>query len=125
MATFRQIIYVLASIADALTYAHKLGILHQDVKLCNILLDANNKPTDFGLARMMQARHSTLRQDMLVGLHYMSPEQAKGNQELGPGTDIYALGVMYGRQGYSTRRSARHAYDAAAADLCGERQSRP
>jgi serine/threonine protein kinase len=98
MLSFRQTIDILATVASALTYAHELGILHRDVKPSNILLDANKTPylTDFGLARMMQAGQSTLSQDMLVGTpHYMSPEQAKGNRELGPGTDIYSLGVMY------------------------------
>ncbi len=95
--SFEQIIGILAAVADGLTYAHRRGVLHRDVKPSNIILDADQRPylTDFGLARLAQSGQSTLSQDMLIGTpHYISPEQARGNSELGPGTDIYALGVI-------------------------------
>lgn len=95
--SFEQIISILAAVADGLTYAHQRGVLHRDVKPSNIILDADQRPylTDFGLARLAQSGQSTLSQDMLIGTpHYISPEQARGNSELGPGTDIYALGVI-------------------------------
>ncbi|MEP6988413.1 MAG: protein kinase, partial [Chloroflexota bacterium] len=66
-------------------------------KPSNILIDSANRPyiTDFGLARMTQTSQSTMSQDMLMGTpHYMSPEQAKGTEELTPATDIYSLGVI-------------------------------
>lgn len=88
---------ILSSIASALTYAHETGVLHRDIKPTNILIDQDMRPyiTDFGLARLAQASQSTLSQDMLMGTpHYISPEQAKGSEDLGPGTDIYSFGVI-------------------------------
>ncbi len=91
------ILDMLTAVAAGLTYAHERHVLHRDIKPSNILVDSANRPyiTDFGLARMTQASQSTLSQDMLMGTpHYMSPEQAKGTDDLGPATDIYSLGVI-------------------------------
>ncbi len=95
--TKSQILDMLVGVADGLSYAHERHVLHRDIKPSNILIDSSYRPyiTDFGLARMTQASQSTLSQDMLMGTpHYMSPEQAKGTDDLGPATDIYSLGVV-------------------------------
>jgi serine/threonine protein kinase len=92
-----EVLDMLTAVANGLTYAHERHVLHRDIKPSNILVDSSKRPyiTDFGLARMTQAAQSTLSQDMLMGTpHYMSPEQAKGTDDLGPATDIYSLGVI-------------------------------
>ncbi|NDJ77386.1 MAG: serine/threonine protein kinase [Chloroflexi bacterium] len=95
--TLDETVTTLEAVANALTYAHRQGVLHRDIKPSNIMLDTQNTPylTDFGLARIAQVGESTLSQDMMLGTpQYMSPEQAKGMRDLGPGTDIYSLGVV-------------------------------
>jgi serine/threonine protein kinase/Tfp pilus assembly protein PilF len=95
--TLDEAFHILEPVADALTYAHGQGILHRDIKPSNIMLDLHGTPyiADFGLARIAQAGESTLSQDMMLGTpQYISPEQAKGVRDLGPGTDIYSLGVV-------------------------------
>lgn len=88
---------VVRAVGDALSYAHRQGILHRDIKPSNIILtpDGHVYLTDFGLARMAQAGESTLSRDMMVGTpQYISPEQAKGETDLDVRTDIYSLGVV-------------------------------
>lgn len=92
-----EMLDVMSSVADGLTYAHNQGVLHRDIKPGNIIVDNQKRPyiTDFGLARIVQSGQSTLSQDMLLGTpHYVSPEQAKGIDNLGPPADIYSLGVV-------------------------------
>ncbi len=88
---------IVKAVASALTYAHKHGYLHRDVKPSNILLTPEGEIylADFGLARIAEAGASTLSGDMLMGTpHYISPEQAQGVKELDEGTDIYSFGVV-------------------------------
>lgn len=92
-----EILSLTRTLADALTYAHKQGVLHRDIKPSNILIDQNYVPylTDFGLARISQAGESTLSADMLLGTpHYIAPEQARGEKQLDGRTDIYSFGVV-------------------------------
>ena len=92
-----EIIRVMDDMAGALTYAHQHGVLHRDIKPSNIVININGVPflTDFGLARVTKAGASTLSADMILGTpQYISPEQASGQAELDPRTDIYSLGVI-------------------------------
>jgi len=91
----------LATVAEAVAYAHGRGIVHRDLKPANVLLDGAGSPfvMDFGLARRVDAGEDgaglTASGQMLGTPSYMSPEQAAGEREkLGPATDVYSLGVM-------------------------------
>jgi len=85
-------------VASALEFAHKRGIVHRDIKPENILLqDGSALVADFGIAlAVQQAGGSRMTQTgMSLGTPaYMSPEQAMGERELGPRSDVYALGAM-------------------------------
>ncbi len=83
-------------VAEALDYAHRVGIVHRDIKPANLLLDAKGIlwVTDFGLAQFYAQNDLTRTGDMLGTLRYMSPEQASGRAVvLDQRTDIYSLGV--------------------------------
>lgn len=84
-------------IAHALAAAHAQGMVHRDLKPANVLTNARGlvKVTDFGLARAFGASALTIgTPGALVGsVHYLSPEQARG-QALTPASDLYSLGIM-------------------------------
>lgn len=82
-------------ILDALDYAHGQGIIHRDLKPHNVLITDRDevKITDFGIAKAVTSDSLTRSGAMIGTAHYMSPEQAQG-QEVGPQTDLYALGVV-------------------------------
>lgn len=90
-----EVLQIIRDIAEALHYAHQIGMVHRDVKPANILFNERGQAilTDFGIARL--AEGSKLTQDnVAVGTPaYMAPEQASGDP-VDARTDIYALGVI-------------------------------
>jgi serine/threonine protein kinase len=86
---------IATAVGAALGYAHRMGVLHRDVKPENILFaDGHPVVTDFGIARAVSragGQHLTRTGFSLGTPGYMSPEQAAGNQEVDERTDVYGL----------------------------------
>jgi tetratricopeptide (TPR) repeat protein len=95
-AAFRQIAEWGIQAAEALEHAHRVGIVHRDVKPANLMIDGQGAlwVTDFGLARTAADAGLTMTGDVLGTLRYMSPEQAMAQHGLvDHRTDVYSLGV--------------------------------
>ena len=93
--SWREALHFISQIMKALSHAHSRGIIHRDIKPHNIMVlrDGSVKVADFGIARLMSAGHSTLTQEALGSVHYISPEQAKGSR-IDERSDIYSAGVV-------------------------------
>lgn len=94
--TFGETTELIATIAEALHYAHCKGLVHRDIKPGNILLDAGGKPfvVDFGLA--LKEENVGQGPKYAGTPAYMSPEQARGEGHRVDGrSDIFSLGVVF------------------------------
>src|SRR5438270_1357588 len=89
---------LIATLAQAIHYAHQQGVLHRDLKPANVLLalDGTPKITDFGLAKLLDGSGGQTESGAVCGTpSYMAPEQAAGRSaEIGPAVDIHALGAI-------------------------------
>jgi hypothetical protein len=86
---------VVGQVCRGLAFAHERGIVHRDIKPSNVRLldDGTAKIMDFGIAKLGSGHHIT-KTGMMVGtVHYMSPEQVRG-QALDGRTDVFAAGVI-------------------------------
>jgi serine/threonine protein kinase len=95
-AHFRRAAQLGIQAADALEHAHRLGVVHRDVKPANLLLDGRGNlwVTDFGLAQFHGDAALTRTGDLVGTLRYMSPEQARARHALvDERTDVYSLGA--------------------------------
>ena len=92
--SWKETLHFALQIAKALDHAHSRGIVHRDIKPHNIMVLRNGtvKVADFGIARGI-AKGNTLRKEALGSVHYISPEQAKG-EHVDARSDLYSLGVV-------------------------------
>lgn len=89
-----EVLLIVATVADALDYAHQQGVVHRDIKPANIMLTKDRivKVMDFGIAKM--ASSSKTETNIVLGTPtYMSPEQIAGKKVDGR-SDIFSLGIV-------------------------------
>ena len=92
---WKEAVHFMGQILAALQHAHDKGIVHQDIKPQNILLlqDGTIKVTDFGIARFSRTDSNTTSDKAIGSVHYISPEQARG-EVTDDKADIYSVGVV-------------------------------
>ncbi len=92
---WREALHFIIQITKGLSHAHSRGIIHRDIKPHNIMVlrDGSVKVSDFGIARVASGGHSTLTQEALGSVHYISPEQARGSH-IDSRSDLYSAGVV-------------------------------
>jgi eukaryotic-like serine/threonine-protein kinase len=97
--TLRESLTLVRSAARALAVVHRLGVVHRDIKPSNLFLRQREVDDvvliDLGIARLLDVASDLTRTGSILGTPgYMAPEQAQGQQDLGPAADIFSLGCV-------------------------------
>ncbi len=143
----REAAALVADLAEAMHYAHGQGVLHRDLKPENVLLEPRDamgddgggkslsawvaKIIDFGLAKLLDLAGNETRTGAIIGTpSYMSPEQAKGDRQVGPTADVYSLGaILYelltGRPPFRGNSDAATLSQVVAQEAVAIRRSHP
>ena len=92
---WNEALFFIIQILRALQHAHDKGVVHRDVKPQNIMLLENGtiKVADFGIARFSHSESRTVTEKAIGSVHYISPEQAKG-ELTDEKADLYSTGIM-------------------------------
>ena len=92
--SWKEALHFITQIMRALSHAHSRGIIHRDIKPQNIMVlrDGSVRVADFGIA-CLENSAQTMTQEALGSVHYISPEQARGDR-IDPRSDIYSAGVV-------------------------------
>ena len=92
---YSKVIKIMSQILSGISYAHRNGVIHRDIKPHNILIDKEGtvKITDFGIAVALSQNSITQTNSILGSVQYISPEQARGNM-VTKQSDIYSLGIV-------------------------------
>ena len=91
--TMGRALDIAVDVTRALAYAHAQGVIHRDIKPSNIIIGAETKLMDFGIAKMRQDPSITMSPAGMGTPAYMAPEQALG-KEVDERTDLYSLGIV-------------------------------
>jgi serine/threonine protein kinase len=97
--TMAETIALARGVTSALVTAHAQGIVHRDLKPSNLMLPNGDvgavKIVDFGTARLAEFHTTITRSGAILGTPgYMAPEQARGDEDVGPAADIFSLGCI-------------------------------
>jgi eukaryotic-like serine/threonine-protein kinase len=95
--TWEEVVTLGQQLCAALQHAHDAGVVHRDLKPSNlmILADGTLKLTDFGIAKDMDVTALTSANCTVGTASYMSPEQCRGEKDIGPKSDLYSMGVLF------------------------------
>jgi serine/threonine-protein kinase len=97
--SIRETVDILRPVADAIDYAHEMGVIHRDLKPANVILDRRGRPylTDFGIGEPTDAKSAGPIAAIAMGtVEYMAPELATpgDGSAVGQAIDVYALGCI-------------------------------
>ena len=95
--TWEEVVTLGQQLCAALQHAHERGVVHRDLKPSNLMIlsDGTLKLTDFGIAKDLDVTALTSANCTVGTASYMSPEQCRGEKDIGPKSDLYSMGVLF------------------------------